>query len=212
MLRLSLAAEPMAVTLPALLLLLDYWPLGRLPLARSASEGPQTLARSAGEGRESQRPLPLPRLLWEKFPLLIVAGLFCLLAVYGRGEAGLEANRHYSFAWRIRNAAISYVVYAIRFFYPGGLFPTYPRRPLLLPAWQVAMAVVALGAITAVAIRWRRSAYLFVGWLWYLGMLVPGDRTGAIWRPGRGRSVYLPAAHWVVHRAGLGRLRPLPDK
>ena len=190
---LSLAAKPMAVTLPALLLLLDYWPLGRFSpqngsadptLARRASEGPgkgreegaeRRGVRTAGRDDAPRTAHPhLLRLLWEKVPLVVIAGLFCLLAVHGQGTAGLEPNRHYSLAWRIGNAAISCAVYAVQFIYPRGLIPSYPRRPLLLPSWQIAAAIVALCAITAGAIHWRRRRpHLLVGWLWYLGMLVP---------------------------------------
>ena len=154
----GLAAKPMAVTLPFLLLLLDYWPLGRM----NGTE-PDVPARFS---------VPM-RLILEKIPMLVIACLFCLLTVHGRTAAALAANQQYSFGWRIGNALISYVAYLGQFFCPLGLAPCYPRRPVL-PPWQVAAAVLLLVSITAAAMRWRRQRpYLLVGWLWYVGMLVP---------------------------------------
>ena len=87
--------------------------------------------------------------------------------------AALAANQQYSFGWRIGNALISYVAYLGQFFCPLGLAPCYPRRSVL-PPWQVAAAALLLVSVTAVALRWRRQRpYLLVGWLWYVGMLVP---------------------------------------
>jgi len=154
----SLAAKPMVVTLPFLLLLLDYWPLGRMKDAE-----PDVPARFS---------VPI-RLILEKIPMVVIACLFCLLTVHGRTAAALAANERYSLGWRIGNATVSYVAYVGQFFCPVGLSPCYPRRPML-PAWQVAAAVVLLVSVTAAAVRWRRQRpYLLVGWLWYVGMLVP---------------------------------------
>ena len=109
----------------------------------------------------------------EKIPLLAIAGLFCLVAVHGQPPVALEVNQQYSIAWRIGNALISYAVYLGQFFCPTNLAPYYARRPVL-PPWQVATAALVLLAITVVAIRWRRERpYWLVGWLWYVGMLVP---------------------------------------
>ncbi|MFZ1935147.1 MAG: tetratricopeptide repeat protein [Thermoguttaceae bacterium] len=155
---LSLAAKPMVVTLPFLLLLLDYWPLGRMDGAK-----PEAPARLS---------VPI-RLILEKTPMLLITCLVCLLAVHGRTAAALAANQQYSLGWRIGNALISYAAYLGQFFCPLGLAPCYPRRPVL-PPWQVAAAGLLLVSITAAAPRWRRQRpYLLVGWLWYVGMLVP---------------------------------------
>ena len=114
-----------------------------------------------------------PRVVWEKIPMLAIACLFCLLAVHGQDPTALVANQQYSFAWRIGNAMISYVAYLGQFFCPTALAPYYPRRPVL-PPWQMAAAVPTLAAVTAAAIWWRRQRpYLLVGWLWYVGMLIP---------------------------------------
>ena len=114
------------------------------------------------------------RPILEKIPLLAIACLFCLLAVRGQEAGALEVNREYPFAWRIANAIISYVVYLGQFFCPVNLVPYYPRRPLSLPPWQVAAAILALAFITLAALWQRRQRpYLLVGWLWYVGMIFP---------------------------------------
>lgn len=155
---LGLAAKPMAVTLPFVLLLLDYWPLGRTNVGKL-----DVSARFS---------VPL-RLILEKVPMLVVACLFCLLAVHGRTAAALAVNQQYSFGWRVGSTLISYVSYLGQFFFPQGLAPIYPRRSVLPPG-QVLAAVPLLVSITAAAVWWRRQRpYLLVGWLWYVGMLVP---------------------------------------
>lgn len=155
---LGLAAKPMAVTLPFLLLLLDYWPLGRLSEATPC--------------RPARNSTPI-RLVLEKVPLLLVAFAFCLFSVHSRAGAALSANQKYSIVWRIGNGAISYAQYLGQFFFPAGLAPVYPRRSVL-PPWQLAAAILLLVAITALAVWWRKQRpYLLVGWLWYLGMMVP---------------------------------------
>lgn len=154
----GLAAKATAITLPFLLLLLDYWPLGRM-----------NDREPGGEVRFS-----VPRkLILEKIPMLVIAVLFGLLTFQGRTTGELAVNQQYSLGWRIGNGAISYVAYLGQFFWPHGLAACYPRRPVLSP-WQVAAAVLLLVSITAVAIRWRRQRpYLLAGWLWYVGMLAP---------------------------------------
>jgi Flp pilus assembly protein TadD len=193
----SLAAKPMAVTLPFLLLLLDYWPLGRFGGKKEGEQGRGGEGEVNGQPHATESP-PLPlapspalasspslarrprlrfglrsRIIWEKIPLLILAGLFCLVTVHGQEPSALAVNRQYGVAWRIGNALVSYVTYLVQFFCPLNLVPAYPRRSLL-PPWQVALATLTLVAITALAVRWRRQRpYLLVGWLWYVGMLVP---------------------------------------
>ena len=153
---LGLMAKPMLVTLPFVLLLLDYWPLRRMVFVPR-------------EGRVSV----LVRLVIEKIPLFVVAGGNCLLTLLVQ-DRSLVSIEHLPLWWRIDNAIIAYVTYLGQFFYPVGLSVLYPRPGLDLPLWKVFAAFLVLASITTAAfIGRRRCPYILVGWLWYLGMLVP---------------------------------------
>jgi tetratricopeptide (TPR) repeat protein len=111
----------------------------------------------------------------EKVPLLVLTAVFCGLAIwsYGSDVADLFAPR-LPLLWRIETVPISYVNYLGMFFYPVGLAIPYPYPSLDLSFWKVFGAVMVLIAFTSAALAWRqRCPYLLVGWLWYLGMLVP---------------------------------------
>lgn len=155
---LGLMAKPMLVTFPFLLLLLDYWPLGRWNVPATG------------------RRLGIPsRLVLEKIPLLALTAISCAIAIWAYGSEGtnLLAQR-YPLPWRIENALISYVSYLGMFFYPANLAVPYPRPGLDVPLWKVLGAVVVLVVLTWAAFGARRKRpYLLVGWLWYVGMLVP---------------------------------------
>jgi tetratricopeptide (TPR) repeat protein len=150
-LALSLMCKPMLVTLPCLLLVLDWWPLGRV--------------REARDWR---------RLAVEKLPLAALAVVSSALTVVAQagGEAvvGLEIDPP---ARRIANAVVAYAEYLHLSVWPDHLAVLYPHRPGLSPA-TVAAAAVLLVAVTAGAMAlWRRAPYLLTGWLWYVGTLVP---------------------------------------
>jgi tetratricopeptide (TPR) repeat protein len=156
---LGLMSKPMLVTLPPLLLLLDFWPLARFG---SAIDVP-------GWTLKLQRPSAL-RLVLEKLPLVVLAVGDCVMTL--RTHAGKDAP----LAWseRIGNAAISCVTYIVQFFYPVDLAAFYPFPLGGPPAWKVAGAVAILAVISAAAVVGRRRyPYFFVGWFWYLGMLSP---------------------------------------
>lgn len=149
-LALGLAAKSMLVTTPVLLLLIDYWPLGRL--------------------RESGN---LPRLVLEKLPLLAVSLAAAAITVAAQGEA-LVAERHMTPAWRLAQATLAYVGYVGMFIWPANLAAAYPRRGPVVPWIAVAVAAALLLAITLAAWRERRRfPYLIVGWLWYLVAFLP---------------------------------------
>ena len=172
---LGLMAKPMLVTLPVLLLVLDYWPLGRM----SASPSPPHCNREALIGgtdfrqAEVGRFSTLRRLVLEKIPLLILVAVFCLVTVWAQGKA-LASRSNLALSWRIANGLVSYVAYLVEFFYPVGLAAYYPHPEHHLPMWKTFGALVVLACISSAAVKWRRRfPYLLVGWLWYLGMLVP---------------------------------------
>jgi tetratricopeptide (TPR) repeat protein len=154
----GLLSKPMLVTLPCVLLLLDLWPLGRL---------------RAGEIR-SFRDLwtGLRPLLIEKIPLFVLSAASSAVTVYVQ-QGSLATLHAVSVSRRVGNALVSYVVYVGKTFWPAKLAVFYPL-PASVPSWKGLAAGALLVAITALAVwRLRRQPYLAVGWLWFLGMLVP---------------------------------------
>jgi protein O-mannosyl-transferase len=195
---LGLMAKPMLVTLPFVLLLLDIWPLARLGPARSDTPGVQVSARpsdrvKAGAARASaamrrsknrrttpRPPGPLARarsawpLVREKLPLFAMAAASAVVTfvVQQRGGAvtGLEAD---PFALRLQNALVSVVAYLRDMLWPAGLSVFY-SFPAAVPGWQVIGALAVLCGMSWLVSRQRRTRpWLLVGWLWYLGTLVP---------------------------------------
>jgi tetratricopeptide (TPR) repeat protein len=148
---LGLLAKPMLVTLPFVLLLLDYWPLARLPLAVT---------------RRS--------LLIEKIPFCLLSVISCITTFLAQknGEAIVSLTK-VSLGYRLENAPVAILGYLQNFFWPAGLCAIYPM-PDKIPALQVALAVAVLILISAAAWHWRTARpYFITGWLWFLGMLVP---------------------------------------
>jgi len=150
---LGLLSKPMLVSLPILLLFLDYWPLRRFDSA-------------------SRRTAML--LFLEKVPLAALSLLSCLVTLFvqRQGEAMRSLDTH-PLAIRIENAAVSYVMYIKTLFFPKGLAIFYPYT-FSIPLWQFLLSLFALIAATGlVAILRKRAPYLLTGWLWYLTALVP---------------------------------------
>jgi tetratricopeptide (TPR) repeat protein len=165
---LSLLAKPMLVTLPFLLLLLDYWPLGRLRLVREPLAERHRAAGAAG-------PVAVARLILEKVPLLLLAAASCV-ATWLAQQHGHSVQRlaQLPLALRAGNAVVAYAVYLRKVLWPTDLAAFYPHPGSSLPWSHVAAPALLLVAVTALALWLRRRApYLFVGWFWYLGTLVP---------------------------------------
>jgi Flp pilus assembly protein TadD len=154
---LGLMAKPMLVTLPCVLLLLDYWPLGRL-----------------GKGwREFQK--RLPRLVVEKLPLFIPVAAASVVAIKAQSQAGaLSSWEWLPLGIRVGNAVLSYGLYLKKMVWPIDLVVIYPHPGSSLGAGPVALAALLL-VILSLGVWWqgRRFRYLVVGWLWYLGTMVP---------------------------------------
>ena len=159
-LALGLMAKPMLVTSPFILLLLDYWPLGRFPLMGGAAGSRWRTAWT---------------LVWEKGPLwLLAAGSMAItyLATHGRGS--VLSLEEVSLPARFGNALVAYASYIGLLSWPHNLAVFYPHPGTTLPMWQVAGAAVLLMVITAlVMMMGRQRPYLPVGWFWYLGALLP---------------------------------------
>lgn len=177
LLALGLMAKPMLVTLPCVLLLLDFWPLRRVRL-RGDDDAEQVSARSTTNKLPVCAAQPLRWILIEKLPLLClsIASSVATFLVQ-RGAGATQSHESLTFALRCANAVVSYVRYIGKMFWPADLTLIYPHPNLPggVPwtAGQIAAAAVILLLITAITIWARRRAYLLVGWLWFLGTLVP---------------------------------------
>jgi hypothetical protein len=160
---LGLMAKPMLVTLPFVLLLLDFWPLCRFGFGKSKAHGSE-------EGKRRTSPAVL---VLEKLPLFALAAassIATLFAVHGFGGINPEAI---PFDSRAVNTLVSYLEYIRKLVWPSGLAILYPF-PTDLPFWQAGISLVVLTAISILVVAYaRRYPYLVVGWLWFLGTLVP---------------------------------------
>ena len=150
-------SKPMLVTLPFLLLLLDYWPLHRLQLQPPASS------------RQ-----PLPRLVLEKLPFLALAALSSLITVLAQKQGQALLSVESLPLWpRLSNALVACLRYMGKLFWPSHLALPYPY-PGGWPLALVLLALLALVGITVLALRWARSRpYVAVGWCWFLATLLP---------------------------------------
>jgi protein O-mannosyl-transferase len=160
----SLMTKQTLVTLPFLLLLLDYWPLARL-----GARDPD------GEKRDASHPPALPGIKWlilEKTPFVALSAAFSLIAVSAQKQA-LGALELFPFSARGINAVLAYATYLRQALFPYDLacfYPYFDSTPLL----ALTVSGVVLLAVSVAAIVWlRKYPFLFVGWAWYLGTLVP---------------------------------------
>ncbi len=184
---LGLMSKPMLVTLPFVLLLLDYWPLGRFEAHRS-NIGRQVL-----------------QLILEKIPLIALSAVSSIVTFLAqRGAIGWTEQLPVSA--RISNALVAYVIYIRQMFWPARLAVFYPHPENRLPVLEISLAFIVLVGITAAAFVFRKKApYFMTGWLWYLGMLVPVIGLVQVgWQGHADRYTYLPqiglyvAVTWAV--------------
>ena len=160
---LGLMSKPMLVTLPFVLLLLDYWPLQRLSASsRHHSNTPSLHSVRAGA----------VRLVLEKVPFFLLAAASSVVTFLVQRRGG-AVSTSLTVAERIANALVSYVRYIGKTLWPENLSVLYPH-PGHWPVWQVIASGALLLTITAAALLLgRKKPYLAVGWLWFCGMLVP---------------------------------------
>ena len=157
----GLLAKPMLVTLPFVLLLLDYWPFERVLVQESVRPGrcpPASLARAG----------------LEKVPLLALAAASSIITVYAqRGGGAISTLGEVPATLRVSNAVVSGMSYVVKMFWPTNLSILYPLD-VSLPAWKIAGSALILLSCSYLAIRLaKRHPYLCVGWFWYLGTLIP---------------------------------------
>jgi len=187
---LGLLAKPMLVTLPFVLLLLDYWPLQRLanPGKAAVTETPHPQEvkkkkdRKKGEGAAPTPPPPpaaavaaesVRGLILEKIPFFVLTAVSSAFTLYAQ-QGVVKSLENYPLAARLGNAVVSYLQYLAKTVWPVDLAVFYPHPVGALAAGKILLAAAALAAVTAAAIyAGRRLPYLAVGWFWYLGTLVP---------------------------------------
>jgi tetratricopeptide (TPR) repeat protein len=202
---LALAAKPMAVTFPFILLLLDYWPLQRIKTWQLPSEI-----------------IPLPqlpplRLLMEKLPLFALSAASCTVTVIAQHRVAIQSMEAFPLRDRVVNALFSYVMYLWKAVWPVRLSVFYAPQGSRLAIWQSALCLAFLAAISILVWRERRSRpYFLFGWLWYLGTLVPMIGIVQVGDQGMAdRYAYLPyvgifiAAVWgLADLAQMRRIEP----
>jgi tetratricopeptide (TPR) repeat protein len=160
----GLMAKQMLVTLPFVLLLLDYWPLRRLRFKG------QNLFNSA----RGIAPASAGRCILEKLPLFILSAAASVVVFLVQQRTVVKTITEYPLIYRIENALVSYVVYIFKMFWPSHLAIFYPHPLGTLVTWKIAGSALLLVCITIVVIwKARQYPYLAVGWLWYLITLLP---------------------------------------
>ncbi len=193
---LGLMAKPMLVTLPFVLLLLDFWPLKRFEKQESAQEihtevkkpvsanrrkgkssRKYTVQTTWGEGKPADHKYQwalIRPLLREKLPLFALAGLSSIVTFIAQQKGGaVESMEAFPLGVRIGNTFVSYIVYIGKMIWPANLAVLYPH-PGPSPLWQSAGGALVVVAMTAICtMTAKRFPYLAVGWFWFVGTLVP---------------------------------------
>jgi len=190
---LGLMAKPMLVTLPFVLLLLDYWPLGRFPVQQVDSD---TRTEAAPATIPVFQKTTSVNLVLEKVPLLILSVLSSFLTSLSVQRSGIVISTTLvPMKLRIANAIVSYARYIGKLIWPQDLAVFYPY-PSTVPLWQSVGAGLLLAGISFLVVRaWRKLPYLCIGWLWYLGTLIPaiGLVQAGQWPAMADRFTYVPA-------------------
>jgi protein O-mannosyl-transferase len=208
---LGLMCKPMVVTLPFVLLLMDWWPLRRISPLDSQDIRSRRYSLSA-----------VFRLVWEKVPLLGLSAISCFITFLAQSRGGAVQSLDYiPVGMRISNAFVSYVAYLWKMVWPSSLAVFYPHPAMIqsgLPTWETAEAALLLGGFSLLAI-WQRHyrPALAMGWLWYLGTLVPVIGLVQVGNQGMAdRYTYVPlvgifiAVAWAIPSLFLrGRFRQL---
>ena len=169
---LGLMSKPMLVTLPFVLLLLDYWPLRRLNFEQERSRN-EILEKNIARRSE------FFQLVLEKIPLFLLSMGSSMMTIYFAKNYFTTNSLSGSFnplslQARLTNAVVSYIEYLGKMFWPAKLSLFYPHPINALPLWQGILCGITLVGITIISIRLiRKAPYFAVGWFWYLGTLVP---------------------------------------
>jgi tetratricopeptide (TPR) repeat protein len=162
----GLMSKPMLVTLPFVLLLVDYWPLQRIRLSRN-------IRQENPDQRNNTRTISF--LVLEKVPLFVLSAASCVMTLIAQKSKGAVSSFEVlSLSDRLTNALVSYTSYIGKMFWPTGLAIFYPHPQDNIPLLKIVISTMILFAVSlAVIFSCRKKRYLLVGWLWYLGTLVP---------------------------------------
>jgi hypothetical protein len=209
---LGLMSKPQVITLPFVLLLWDYWPLQRMFPPDEARERHASLFPAR----------PFSWLLLEKLPLLALSAISAVITLKAQRAAGAMGGlSSFPRSVRLENAIVSYVRYLDKAAWPARLANFYPHPQGLLDPWKVCFALIFLLAATALVIAQRQRRYLLVGWLWFLGTLVPMIGIVHVGAQGMAdRYAYLPfiglfimvcwsVADWAAQRPATSRWLPI---
>ena len=170
----GLLSKPQVITLPFLLLLLDYWPLDRFAAAPLGGASTVSPAQNAPTAVPTPPKFSLAWLILEKLPLLALSVASAIVTMMGQRVGGaVQGLSRYTPLLRVETAVISYVRYLGKALWPTNLVVLYPHPTKLYPVWQVGAATLLLALITVAVLCARDRRYLVVGWFWFLGSLVP---------------------------------------
>ena len=212
----GLMSKSMVVTLPVVMILLDYWPLDRLQLHKIGANLPDLVPVSTNQGRKKTKSkkvalkknispaydqnlsetkvaeiIPLWQLR-EKIPFFIFSAVFSILTYYAQHKPSIK-DYPFSLGSRIANAPVSFMTYLEKTFWPHNLAVVYPFSEQL-PVWQVMGAALLIIFISAAVIATvKRLPYLFVGWLWYVITILPVIGIIQVGDPMADRYIYLPS-------------------
>ena len=164
---LALMSKPMAITLPFVLLLLDYWPLGRL----SSGEQFNGEASNAGETFVAEK-RSIGWLVIEKLPLFAMSAASAVVTMKAQRAAGAVGVKYSTLA-HLQNAIVSYVLYIGKTIWPARLAALYPYPTGGWPTRVVALSALFLIIVTGMVLKYREQRYLLWGWFWFLGTMVP---------------------------------------
>ena len=193
---LALMSKPMVVTLPLILILLDYWPLGRLSSRKTVTKNPENISIASNKGEKKNKvkqetlkknipptqaqKLPETKIagiiplwqLWEKIPFFVLSAVLVVITLYTPNKQGTSL-KVFSLASRLANAPVAFVNYLLKTFMPNNMAAFYPFSDQLPPGQVLATALVIIVISAAVIAMAKRLPYLFFGWLWYVITILP---------------------------------------
>jgi tetratricopeptide (TPR) repeat protein len=156
----ALASKPMVLTLPFVLLLLDFWPLRRIH--GWTEPGELALAQVSPA-----------KLILEKAPLFMLSGASAIITMHAQRVAGAIGVLPYPIDIRLKNALYCYLLYVGKTIWPVNLAPLYPHPGYSLSTWKAVLGAAFLVVISALVLKFRSRGYLVTGWFWFMGTLVP---------------------------------------